>query len=149
MQTKQLKEIEEPDTEKQHKDQAKWVRKIVTNEQTKPLEVSKDFVLEYEAREVESADRLSNQVERHIDTLKVLRGKLESKLDVQSRSHEYREWKKDFTPIKNAVLNGKTLSDTEKRALTPNKNETTNQSTFGMDKHTRGATKELATVLDR
>ena len=75
----------------------------------KPLEVTKDFVLEYEAKEKENAERLSSQVDRHISTLSNLRKKLEDRNAMKSRTDEYRAWKKDFSIKKQAVMIGKTL----------------------------------------
>lgn len=94
-------------------DDAKWIKKVIQQEHIKPLEVAKDYVLDYESRERENADRLSNQVDRHIQTLKSLRQKLEARHDLKVRSEEYRTWQKDFLPKKQAVMIGKTLAEVE------------------------------------
>jgi len=85
-------------------DDEKWIKRVIKQEHIRPLNVSKDFVLEYEKKERENADRLSNQVDRHITTLKTLRAKLESRHDLKARSDEFRHWQKDFLPKKQAVM---------------------------------------------
>lgn len=70
-------------------------------------------MLDYEAREREQQERLSNQVDRHIQTLKSLRQKLEARHDMKQRNEEYRQWQKEFIPKKQAVMVGKTLDEIE------------------------------------
>jgi hypothetical protein len=94
-------------------DDAKWIKKVVQQEHIKPLEVSKDYVLEFERREKENADRLTSQVDRHISTLKKLRVKLESRHELKARSDEYRQWERGFIPKKQAVMIGKTIAEFE------------------------------------
>lgn len=112
----QTKEIHEPTTHHSSHpkdpsldDDAKRIRKIITNEQTKPLEVSRDFILNYEKKEALDSEKLANQVERHIETLRTIRSKLEDRLELKSRINEYRDWKKNFHDKKLAIMNGKTL----------------------------------------
>lgn len=113
MQSKTLKEAE-TDIEPVHsEDDAKWMRKVIQQEHIKPLEVNKAFVLEYEAREKENEERLTAQVERHINTLANLRGKLEAKATMKRTTDEYRNWQKGFYSKKTAVMSGKTLQDVE------------------------------------
>jgi hypothetical protein len=76
-------------------------------------QVAKDFVLQYEEKERQNADRLTLQVDRHITTLKTLRGKLEARHDLKTRTEEYRNWQKGFLPKKHAVMIGKTLTEYE------------------------------------
>ena len=116
LQTKAIKETSSPSKSTSvayAADDEKWIRKVIDEEQVKPLEVSKDFVLEYEKREKQNADRLSSQVERHISTLKKLRERLEQRQDVKQRSEEYRTWQRSFAPKKLAVYSGKTLDEAE------------------------------------
>jgi polyhydroxyalkanoate synthesis regulator phasin len=97
----------------QLEEDSKWIKRVIQQEHIKPLEVSKDFVLEYERKEKENSERLSNQVDRHISTLKQLRMKLESRHDLKSRTEEYRQWQRDFLPKKHAVMLGKTVDELE------------------------------------
>jgi hypothetical protein len=114
LQTKSLKVSQPQKPAAQHsEDDAKWIKKVIQQEHIKPLEVSKDFVIGYEEREKEQQDRLSNQVERHIQTLKSLRQKLEARHDMKQRNEEYRQWQKEFLPKKQAVMIGKTLEEVE------------------------------------
>ncbi len=41
---------------------AKWIKRVIQQEHVKPLEVAKDYVLEYEKREQQNAERLTEQV---------------------------------------------------------------------------------------
>ena len=117
IQTKSLKEqaVTQKSTIRPNytEDDEKWIKKVIQQEHVKPLEVSKDFVLEYERRERENNDRLTMQVERHIDTLKSLRQKLEARHDLKMRQEEYRNWQKEFLPKKHQVMLGKTLDEVE------------------------------------
>lgn len=94
-------------------DDARWIKNVIEQEHIKPLEVTKDYVLEYERREKENQERLTSQVERHISTLKTLREKLETRAELKSRTDEYRQWQRDFSVKKQAVMIGKTLEEIE------------------------------------
>jgi hypothetical protein len=158
LQTKSLKQQtrEQPKVQPfQLEEDSKWIKKVIHQEHLKPLEVSKDYVLEYEKREKENADRLANQVDRHIGTLKQLRMKLEARHDLKVRTEEYRNWQKDFQPKKHAVMVGKTLEEIEQDNSPTNRqhemdeindellNKTLNKSATG---HT--SSQELSNVLD-
>lgn len=95
-------------------DDKRWMRKVINEENAKPLEVSRDFVLDYERREKENSERLATQVEQHIHTLRNLRGKLEQRVDLKSRTDEYRDFQREFRHKKNAVLEGKTIEEYSK-----------------------------------
>lgn len=110
MQSKQVKE-EDTKSPSYIGDDAHWIRRVINNEQTKPLEVAKDYVVEYEKNETKAQERLDHQVNHHLDVIKNMRGKLEEKADLRARSYEFREWKKEFASKKLAVMSGKTLED--------------------------------------
>mmetsp|Transcript_21815 Transcript_21815/g.19875 ORF Transcript_21815/g.19875 Transcript_21815/m.19875 type:complete len:550 (+) Transcript_21815:39-1688(+) len=100
------------DTNLKHSlDNSSWIKKVIENEKVKPLEVSRDYVINYEKKERETAERLAANVDRHISTLKTLRDKIESRGETVSRSLAYREWQKNFVAKKNAVLQGKSLDE--------------------------------------
>lgn len=101
----------------------KWIKKVIQQEHIKPLEVSKDFVLEYEKREKENQDRLSHQIDKHIGTLKSLRQKLEARHELKTKTEEYRTWQRDFLPKKHAVMIGKTLNEIDTSASSPTTRE--------------------------
>ena len=44
------------------KEDSRWIKTVIQQEHLKPLEVSRDFVLDFERRERENADHLANQV---------------------------------------------------------------------------------------
>lgn len=108
MQTKTLKETT-PMKSDDYTHNAKWMKHVIDDENSKPLEVSRDFVLTFEKKEKENNERLTSQVERHINTLKSLRTKLEEQSEIQARQEEFRDWKREFKAKKDAVLTGKTL----------------------------------------
>ena len=113
MQNKQLKTAM-PHAIPVHTDEdAKWIKTVIQQEHIKPLEVSKDYVLEYERREKENEARLTAQVERHIGTLQKLRSKLEAKAEMKQRTDEYRQWQRTFNHKKQEVMLGKTLAEIE------------------------------------
>ena len=65
LQTKSIKETASPlkaSAASFAADDEKWIRKVIEEEQVKPLEVSRDFVLDYEKKEKQNAERLSQQV---------------------------------------------------------------------------------------
>lgn len=125
---------------------------MIQQEHIKPLEVTKDFVLEYEKREKENNERLTHQVEKHIDTLKQLRQKLEARHDLKLRTEEYRNWQREFLPKKHAVMIGKTLDEVEvkKSPTTRDPDDDIRDDlmaqTLNKDKHK--SSQELNAVLD-
>jgi hypothetical protein len=131
---------------------ARWMRKVIEQEHVKPLEVSRNFVLEYEMKEKENAERLSTQVNRHISTLQTLRQKLEARNDLKSRTDEYRKWQKSFSVKKQAVMIGKTLNEIEM----PDEEDDDGRGSNGMNisrqgssgTQGRGDNNELTSVLD-
>jgi hypothetical protein len=143
MQTKSLRELTPEKNPSTNAANTKRIRQIVTNEQTKPLEVTRDFVLKYEQNEIKNSERLTEQVERHISTLRNIREKLESKVELKERISDYRQWKKGFTEKKQAVMSGQTLA-----SLDPKVRSSKNSTSGSVGDSTKGATKELATVLD-
>ncbi len=133
-------------------DDEKWIKKVIQQEHIKPLEVSKDFVLEYERREKENNERLTHQVEKHIDTLKQLRQKLEARHDLKLRTEEYRNWQREFLPKKHAVMIGKTLDEVEvKRSPTtrdPDDDIRDDLMANTLNKEKHKSSQELNAVLD-
>ncbi|CAE7528687.1 unnamed protein product [Symbiodinium microadriaticum] len=87
------------------------------------------------------SEQLTKQVERHIDTLRSIRSKLEERVELKARIGDYRDWKRDFMEKKTAVMSGKTLQDASSSSpqLTQDLNTT---------HPTAGGGRDLATVLD-
>lgn len=151
MQTKQLRDPS-PKRDPSLDEDAKRIRKIITNEQTKPLEVSKDFVLKYQQKEVADSEKLANQVEKHIQTLRDIRGKLEERIELKSRINEYRDWKKGFHEKKMAIMSGQTLHNfTESHSLNSKQiggTTSVNGPNGTGPSGSAGGSRDLAVVLD-
>jgi len=95
-------------------DDAKWIKKVIEQEHMKSLEVSKDYVLDYTRRETEAQERQENQIYHHVDTLGKMRERLESKKALKESTNEYREFQKEFSAKKWAIMKGMTLDDLER-----------------------------------
>lgn len=143
MQNKQLRAEAPHDIPVHTDDDAKWMKKVIQQEHIKPLEVNKEYVLEYERREKENEERLTSQVERHIGTLQKLRGKLEAKHEMKTRTDEYRAWQKTFGTKKQEVMLGKTLAEIE-----ANPAEKENNTQANLSKKRAKPPSELSNVLE-
>jgi hypothetical protein len=155
MQTKQMKG-EESSGPSFIAEDATWIRRVINNEQTKPLEVSKDYVVEYEKNETKRQERQDHQTTHHLDVIKSMRGKLEDKAELRSRTHEFREWKREFSDKKHAVMSGKTLEDFSRESSTTRKMDESDAHTGSMHGSTTSSkvgnprvnkNSELTTVL--
>lgn len=149
MQTKQLRDPS-PKRDPSLDEDAKRIRKIITNEQTKPLEVSRDYVLKYQQKEIADSEKLANQVEKHIQTLRDIRGKLEERIELKSRINDYRDWKKGFHEKKVAIMSGQTLTNfNESHSQNSKQNgTTTTMAASSTAPGTGGGSRDLAVVLD-
>ncbi|CAM9671580.1 unnamed protein product, partial [Ectocarpus fasciculatus] len=54
-------------------ERAAWMQQVIEEEQSKPLQVSKDFMCKYEKQEEETEGRLDTEVAAHIRSLRNLR----------------------------------------------------------------------------
>lgn len=54
-------------------ERAAWMQQVIDEEQSKPLQVSKDFMCKYEEQEKETDGRLDTEVAAHIRSLRNLR----------------------------------------------------------------------------
>lgn len=88
-----------------------WMQQIIEEEQSKPLQVSKDFVLQYEQREHERKEKLDNEIVRHVDNLKRIRQQMNEQLDLRQRHQTFRRWKVERAPIKKAIMEGKIVTN--------------------------------------
>ena len=94
LKTKQLKERDaKPRTSEKLREQAAWMQRVIEEEQAKPLEVSREFVAQYQRREQQEEQRLDDEVTRHITSLKKLRGEIESRERLRARKEEYKRAK--------------------------------------------------------
>jgi hypothetical protein len=89
--TKKLKAVEQEEAAREAlRERAEWMTQIVEDEQSKPLEVDSEFIKDYERREALDEERLDREVERHINCLKQLRGKLRAREEVRNRNARYK-----------------------------------------------------------
>jgi len=149
MQNKQLRTETVAKKPNYTEDDARWIRTVIEHEHVKPMEVNRQFVLEAERREQENMNRLNDQVDRHIHTLAKLRGKLEERHDLKSRTEEFKQWKKEFSVKKQAVMIGKTLEEIEMMKNNPETDsEDRGSKKFNPQLSSRNSNSELNTVLD-
>lgn len=59
-------------------ERAAWMQQVIEEEQSKPLQVSKDFMSKYEEKEKETEGRLDTEVAAHIRSLRNLRKQVKS-----------------------------------------------------------------------
>lgn len=76
------------------KETAQWMQQIIEEEQSKPLEVTEDFILKYEAQQREQEERLEEEVQRHIKSLQRIKANLKQKEEMRRRTQIYREKRK-------------------------------------------------------
>ena len=94
LKTKQMKERDaRPRGAETIRAQAAWMQRVIEEEQSKPLQVSKDFVLSYQERERKEEERLDSEVNRHIECLKRLREQIEKREAMKSKKEAYRRAK--------------------------------------------------------
>ena len=62
-----------------------WMQRIVEEEQMKPLEVTDDFIRQYEERERAEAEVLEKEVQRHISNLNSLKQNLKKREEEKRR----------------------------------------------------------------
>ena len=72
------------------KEMAQRMQQIIEEEQAKPLEVTEDFILKYEAQQREQEERLEEEVQRHIESLQRIKSNLKQKEEMRRRTHIYR-----------------------------------------------------------
>lgn len=87
-----------------------WMQQIIDEEQGKPLQVSKDFVLQYEDVENKRKEKLDNEIFRHVENLKRIRKRMDKELDLRRRHQDFRKWKVERAPIKKAIMEGKVVT---------------------------------------
>ena len=88
------------------KETAQWMQQIIEEEQSKPLEVTEDFILKYEAQQREQEERLEEEVQRHIQSLQRIKANLKQKEEMRRRTQIYREKRKALHEGRLTSLNG-------------------------------------------
>jgi len=113
MQTKSLREDVPPIKPKHVAEDAKWIKKVIEEEHMKSLKVTKDYVMDFERKEIDQQERHEEQLVKHVDTLSKLRGRLEAKVELKKTTNKYREFQRQFAAKKWAIMKGATLDDLE------------------------------------
>lgn len=150
LQTKNLKASVNADDQvpSRLKEDARWIKTVIEEEHMKPLEVNRDFVKEYDAKEKAVAEAEARKLENHVDTLRSLRETLEKKVDLKTRTAEYRAWKRDFIAKKEAVMAGKTLDSIDPATFVTAEKPGSSSNALGMSRQVSRGSQELATVLE-
>jgi len=99
------KRLRQKDRRVSHKpmsaEKAAWMQRVVEEEQMKPLEVTDDFIRQYEEQERKESEKLESEVERHIKNLQQLKDNLQKREEQTRRHAVFRKKKKmlEETPI--------------------------------------------------
>ena len=118
LRTKKLKTKEgKPQMHGSVQEKASWMQQIIEEEQSKPLQVSKDFIVEYEQREAKQSERLDSEVQRHIECLRRLRTNIEDRDAMRGRKEQYRYHKAQMEKEKEEFDKRKAAAKVESRAL--------------------------------
>lgn len=92
-------------------DDSRWIQKVIHEERRKPLEVSRDFVLNLELQDKIRQNKLHSHVDKNMQSLKKIHDTIQERHKTQQRSSEYRQWRQDFKSKKDAVMSGKILEN--------------------------------------
>ncbi|CAM9643188.1 unnamed protein product, partial [Laminaria digitata] len=88
-------------------ERAAWMQQVIEEEQSKPLQVTKDFMSKYEEKEKENEGRLDNEVAAHIRSLRNLRKQIEKRGEMKARRIKYRAAQHQLDVEKQQLLVGK------------------------------------------
>jgi hypothetical protein len=89
------------------KEKAEYMQQVIEEEQAKPLQVGKDYIIKYEAEEARNEAALQRQVEHHVNCLKNLRASIERKDTIKNRKEQFRQFKEQVEAERKAVMEGK------------------------------------------
>ena len=94
--TMKAKDAKRPVGVENVKAKAAWMQRVIEEEQAKPLQVTKDFVLEYQENERREEERLDAEVARHIECLRKLRAEIEKRESLRERKAAYKAARKQM-----------------------------------------------------
>ena len=94
--TMKAKDAKRPVGVENVKAKAGWMQRVIEEEQAKPLQVTKDFVLEYQENERREEERLDAEVARHIECLRKLRVQIEKRESLRERKAAYKAARKQM-----------------------------------------------------
>jgi hypothetical protein len=84
-----------------------WASQVIEEEQSKPLQVSREFVMKYEASEREEDERLGREIQGHIASLQRLRALVEERNATRSRTAGFRKVRKELEQEKKQLMMGR------------------------------------------
>ncbi|KAG5186641.1 hypothetical protein JKP88DRAFT_288657 [Tribonema minus] len=99
-------------------EKAAWVQQIIEEEKGKPLQVGKDFVMDYEKREKEQSARLDREIERQIASLRKLREHIATREEMRSRRSQFRTIQAELQKEKAELMQGRLATPKEQGILT-------------------------------
>ncbi|CAM9239266.1 unnamed protein product, partial [Discosporangium mesarthrocarpum] len=88
-------------------ERAAWMQQVIEEEQSKPLQVSKDMIKKYEAEERLHEERLDKEIAGHIQSLRNLRQQVEKRGEMRARHSKYRTAQKALEAEREQLLMGK------------------------------------------
>ncbi|GMI30825.1 hypothetical protein TrRE_jg637 [Triparma retinervis] len=88
-------------------EKAEWMQQIIEEEQAKPLQVGKDYIIKYEEEERRNEAALQKQVEHHVTCLKNLKDTIDKRTQIKQKKQQFKEFKAQVNAERKAVLEGK------------------------------------------
>lgn len=92
-------------------EKAAWMQQVIQEEQGKPLEVTEDFIRDYQAKEAIDDHRVEKDMKRHMTNLKRVKDNFEQRADLYQRNQAYKE--------KKQLLDKKAQAVSERKSLPP------------------------------
>ncbi|GBG31756.1 Hypothetical Protein FCC1311_079812 [Hondaea fermentalgiana] len=74
-------------------EKAAWMQQVIQEEQGKPLEVTEDFIREYQGKEAVEDHRVEKDMKRHLTNLKRVKENFEQRAEIHQRNQTYKEKK--------------------------------------------------------
>jgi len=140
--TKKMKKLDSVNPPKETlQEKAEWMQQIIEEEQAKPLQVGKDYILKYEEEEKRNEAALQKQVEHHVTCLKNLKDTIDKRAQIKAKKQQFKDFKEQVNAERKAVLEGKISAQQRFRV---DKNQTFGGEGSGEGQKTQGA---LATVI--
>ena len=101
------------------KEKAEWMQQIIEEEQAKPLQVGKDYIIKYEEEEKKNEAALQRQVEHHVNCLKNLRASIEKRETIKARKSQFKAFKEQAEAERRAVMEGRVSAANRFKVRTP------------------------------
>ena len=141
--TKKMKAMDMRNPPKESlKEKAEWMQQIIEEEQAKPLQVGKDYIIKYEEEEKRTEAALQRQVEHHVNCLKNLRASIEKRETIRTRKAQFKEFKEQVNAERKAVMEGRIEAKNRFKVKTQPKGGEEEEAAGG-----KGKAGTLATVI--